>query len=201
MGKSFSTAGIIIATGQEADTEGVTPPDMHNTLSCIESAVCNLFEGGAYSVIVVLGYRGDEVDTLLKRMRNDRIFAIKNRHYATSGQMVSISIGIRAVQALSCFGKCDNVPDATFIVPDNALSVLPETFAAMSQELRQKKVAALVPHVLGKAAYPVLVGAACYEHLVNARQAHDVHEALQPYADQTLFMDISNAGCPAIVHS
>ena len=200
MGKSFSTVGIIIATGQKADTGGIAPPDMHDTLSRIESAARNLFEAGVLSVIVVLGYRGDEVNALLKKMHNDRVFGIQNRHYATNGRMASIAIGIRAVQALCCFGTCDSVPDAIFIVPENALTAPPETYILLSRELRHKKATVLVPYVQGKAAYPVLIGAACYEHLVNARQAHDFHTALQPYAAQTLCMDLSNAGCPAIVH-
>ena len=155
----------------------------------IEFSVDNMLEGGVDSVMVVLGYRSDEVKNVLlcDRTRVGRIQYSVNGDYASTQMLDSIKVG------LSQMKKCD----AFFIAPGDMPAIDKRTYELLLAEYQRARSPILFPTLDGYRKHPPLIDASLIDEILafdgaGLRDFWEEHEddiAEIPIDDPGVWMD------------
>jgi CTP:molybdopterin cytidylyltransferase MocA len=161
----------------------------------IVRTVASLFLGGVRSVTVVLGFRGDELEELLKREFAGGLRFAWNRNFAGSDMLASIKTGL------------DVLEGSFFLLPADMPAVRGETlrglaeFALAEKERRGPDSAGLVTFPLGRGGrrgHPPLIEAPCIPRIRDWRGGGGLRAfwetlgagiSLFPVGDEGCFMD------------
>jgi len=98
----LETNGIILVAGLSSRMGDFKPLLKLDGKTMIEHSVDSMLHSGVNQVIVVLGYRGEEIEVLLKnKYDTSRLVFTHNLKYAETDMLSSVKIGIAALN------KCD----------------------------------------------------------------------------------------------
>lgn len=139
--------GLILAAGLSSRMGEFKPllPLRGNTL--IENTVDSAFAGGAASVTVVVGHRGEELSALLRARYGDRVRIAWNPDYAGTDMLRSIQIGCQALP------PCDGF----FLLPGDMPVVRRETFRRLAAAWSAETISVVFPTLDGRRKHPPLV--------------------------------------------
>ena len=105
---------LILAAGMSTRMKGFKPLlDFHGR-TMIGQVIHNFQKAGAAPIILVLGYRGDDIKDSLA---GEPVIFVRNENYASSQMFDSVKIGLRKAA-----GVCDRV----LIAPCDAPLIRPE---------------------------------------------------------------------------
>jgi CTP:molybdopterin cytidylyltransferase MocA len=160
----------------------------------IVRAVESLFLGGVRSVTVVLGFRGDELEEILKREFKRGLRFVRNRNFASCDMLSSIKIGL------------DTLEGPFFLLPADMPAVRGETLRSLWEFARRERegrgpAALLVSFPLGdggRRGHPPLIEAPCIPRIRNWQGGGGLRAfwetlgegiALFPAGDEGCFLD------------
>ena len=112
----------------------------------IENTIDSILSTGAQKVVVVTGYRAEELEQLLQERYAERVIIARNADYATTDMLCSVRIG------------CEKMPecDAFFLLPGDMPVVREHTFRTIMAQ-RTSESGVIFPTLDGYRKHPPLV--------------------------------------------
>lgn len=159
MPQENTVCGLILAAGMSVRMHDFKPLMLLRGKTLIENTVDSLFEGGASRVVVVAGYRGAELESLLVKQYGERVIIARNPDYETTDMLHSIRIGCAAMPAC----------DAFFLLPGDMPVVRRSTFRRLLAE-RTGKLQVIFPTLEGYRKHPPLVDARLIPEIISFRK-------------------------------
>lgn len=138
--------GLILAAGLSTRMQAFKPLMPLRGKTLIENTIDSVFSSGADRIVVVTGYRAEELEPLLKEKYGDRIILARNKDYSTTDMLHSIRIGCQAMP------KCD----AFFLLPGDMPMVKESTFRKILDQ-RNGEISIIFPTLEGYRKHPPLV--------------------------------------------
>jgi molybdenum cofactor cytidylyltransferase len=133
-------------------------------------------------IVIVIGYRGDEIEAVLK---NRKILFIRNTQYAQTDMFDSIKIGLKHLQ-----DQCDRF----FVMPADIPCVSRNTIKTMCEFTDQQAADVLYPAVDGKLGHPVLIDAKCIARIIDHQGPDGLRGALNTLALAKQIIEVADPG-------
>ncbi|MCD7880664.1 MAG: nucleotidyltransferase family protein [Clostridiales bacterium] len=150
-------AGLVMAAGLSSRMGAFKPLLPLGKDTVIERTVDSLLTGGADSVTVVTGYRGDEVEAVLSRRFGGRVGFAHNGDYASTDMLQSVRLGCGALP------PCD----AFFLLPGDMPAVGEDTFRLLVRAWGETPDRVIFPTLNGRRKHPPLIPAAFLPEIVS----------------------------------
>ena len=146
-GQTPLVCGLILAAGLSTRMGEFKPLMPLRGKTLIENTVDSVFDGGAVSVTVVVGYRGEELSALLNARYAERAHIVWNPDYAATDMLRSIQIGCQALP------PCDGF----FLLPGDMPVVRRETFRRLAEAWSPEVPGVVFPMLDGYRKHPPLI--------------------------------------------
>ena len=141
-------SGLVLAAGLSSRMGSYKPLMPLRGRTVIENTVDSLLEGGASDVVVVLGFRGAEVERLLRRRYSDsELRLVYNREFATTDMLHSIKLGLASLPDCEAF----------FLLPGDMPVVDRQTFFLLRCAMPWDRPAIVFPTLGGYRKHPPLI--------------------------------------------
>lgn len=147
--KQQNSCGLIVAAGLSSRMGDFKPLMPLRGKTLIENTVDSVLNGGGESVVVVTGYRGDELENLLESRYGDKIRCVRNDDFASTDMMHSIQKGCQALSPCVAF----------FLLPGDMPLVQPSTFHTLLMARPKDEVSVVFPTLKGYLKHPPLIDA------------------------------------------
>ena len=138
--------GLILAAGLSTRMGEFKPLMPFRGKTLIENAVDSVLACGAKQVVVVTGYRAEELESLLAEKYGSRVITARNPDFATTDMLHSIQTGCLSMP------KCD----AFFLLPGDMPVVRESTFQKVLDQ-RDGSLSVIFPTLDGFRKHPPLV--------------------------------------------
>ena len=138
--------GLILAAGLSTRMGEFKPLMPFRGKALIENTIDSVLSSGAGQVVVVTGYRADELEPLLAEQYGPRVILTRNPDFATTDMLHSIRTG------------CAGMPrcDAFFLLPGDMPVVQERTFRKLLEQ-RDGSLSVIFPTLDGYRKHPPLV--------------------------------------------
>ena len=169
MAKEIS--GLVVAAGLSSRMGVFKPLLKLRGKTVIENSVGSVLDGGARTVVVVTGYRADEIESLLHNRFGERVLIVRNDEYYATDMLASVKIGCAKLPAV----------DAFYLLPGDMPTVKKSTFELLRAEW-EKTGGVVFPTLDGHRKHPPLIsgelaGAIAAFHAEGGlRQFWKIHE-------------------------
>lgn len=175
--------GLILAAGLSSRMGDFKPllPLCGKTL--IENTVDSMLRGGAESIVVVTGYRGDEIEDTLRKYYTESVVFARNPDYGTTDMMRSIQIGCRAMP--SC--------DAFFLLPGDMPAIRQDTFLRIKAAYSGEK-SILFPTLNGWRKHPPLIDARFIPEICSFREEGGLRQFWKYHEDSIREIPVDDIG-------
>lgn len=138
--------GLILVAGLSTRMGDFKPLMPFRGKTLIENTIDSVFSSGARQVVVVTGYRAEELEPLLEEKYGSRVILARNSDFATTDMLHSIRTGC------ACMPECD----AFFLLPGDMPLVRESTFRKVLAQ-RDDALSVIFPTLNGYRKHPPLV--------------------------------------------
>ena len=156
-GSACVLRGLILAAGLSSLMGDFKPLLPLRGKTVIENAADSVLDGGAESLTVVVGYRGDELSALLKRRYGERVQTVRNPDYAHTDMLHSVQLGCLAMPACGAF----------FLLPGDMPAVRADTFRRLLEARAEGSV--VFPTLEGRRKHPPLIDSSLIPEILAFR--------------------------------
>lgn len=178
--------GIITAAGLSSRMQAFKPLLKLKEKTIIEYSVESLLNAGVSRVVVVLGYRGGEVEALLHdKYDPSRVLCIHNPRYAETDMLTSVKIGIEAL----------NPCDAFYLLPGDMPAVHTDTFTALKEVMSRTQATVAFPTIDGHREHPPLISWSCKDTIIEFGGEGGLREVWKQLEDRTAAAPVEDMGC------
>jgi molybdenum cofactor cytidylyltransferase len=178
--------GLVLAAGLSSRMGDFKPLMRAGGRTLIESCIGSLLAAGVDRVMVVLGYRADEVETLLhEKFPHGSISTARNPSFAETDMMASIKIGIRAMP------PCD----AFYLLPGDIPAVAPRTFQELRDAMQKSGAMVVFPTICGKRAHPPLISDLCITAILDFSGEGGLQEIWRQFGGLAASVEVADRGC------
>lgn len=178
--------GLILAAGMSSRMGSFKPLMPLRGKTLIENSIDSMLLSGVSRVVVVLGYRGEEVETILRsRYLGDTIVLAYNRAYASTDMLTSVKAGISAMP------DCD----AFFLLPGDMPVIGKETYLALFRAMLDKPPSITFPTLDGYRKHPPLIDCAFMEDILNFTGDGGLRAFWKLHADKVVTVPVDDIGC------
>lgn len=178
--------GIITAAGLSSRMQAFKPLLKLKEKTIIEYSVESLLNAGVNRVVVVLGYRGGEVEALLHDKYDlSRVLCIHNPRYAETDMLTSVKIGIEAL----------NPCDAFYLLPGDMPAVHTDTFTVLKEVMSRTQAAVAFPAIDGHREHPPLISWSCKDTILEFDGEGGLREVWKQFEDRTAAVHVEDMGC------
>lgn len=165
-------AGVIAAAGLSSRMKNYKPLMQLGGRSIICHAVSHFLDAGLKEIVVVTGFRGDELENHLKENLPAQapVHFVRNENYAENTMFESYHMGMQAVSTKflpDCDGILLSPADIPFIHPDTIIAVR-DCPAAMAR-----------PTYHGQYGHPVLISKDVLPKILNYRGDYGLRGAME----------------------
>jgi molybdenum cofactor cytidylyltransferase len=161
--KDYKIGAVIVAAGLSSRMKNFKPLMPIGNKKMIETTIRNYQSIGVDEIIVVTGFRANDIEKQLKR--EDIKFA-RNNNYADNHMFDSVCIGLKQIADLV---------DYAFITPVDSPFVQKYTLEKMLNEIAKKEINITRPYFEGKNGHPILAGGKAIKVILE----HDGKEGLR----------------------
>ena len=193
MDYSTRTNGLIVAAGMSRRMGDFKPLMPFQGKTVIEKTIDSMLNSGVAQVVVVLGYRGEEIERLLRSRYLGELVLTYNPRYAATDMLESVKCGLRALPDCGSF----------FLLPGDMPAIQTSTFIKLLQAKNTDFPAILFPAIDGYRKHPPLIDSffipVILEYLgeCGLRQLWrqlESHIVTVPVEDQGVCMDLDTRG-------
>lgn len=179
--------GIVAAAGFSSRMGNFKPLLPVAGCPMVAATANSMLQGGVHHVLVVTGYRGDELRTLFAARADSRVSTVYNPAFASSDMLESIKVGLR--EALQ------HKADAVCILPGDMPAVSPDTFTKLAQHMQTNGSGLIFPLYQGAAKHPPLIHASGFAHILQHNSGGGLRLALQTLKTPTSYCPVTDPGC------
>ena len=172
-GAVITAAGMSTRMNQFKQLMNVGGPD---GLTMAEQVVTNFLEAGITDIVVVTGFRSDEVEAALEKYR---ITFINNPDYRTTQMFDSVKLGLSVLQ-----NRCDKI----FFCPVDIPFFKSETV----KKLMQQEAELVYPSYNMKKGHPVLISSSLVQKLLEYKGQGGLKGALNECGCKTFFLTVDD---------
>lgn len=151
----------------------------------IESTAESLLDGGAELIVVVLGHRGAEVESVLRVRFAGRVIPVYNPDPAGSDMLSSVKLGLAAMP------PCD----AFFLLPGDMPAVSPETCRAVRRAFPEDTRCAVFPTTADRRGHPPLIGWDLRQDILTYDGPDGLRGFWQTQTAPILTVPVEDGGC------
>ena len=182
----METKGIILAAGLSSRMGEFKPLLKLKEKTMIEHSIDSMFNAGVCRVIVVLGYRGQEVEVLLRNKYDPlRLVVVFNKNYEKSDMLSSVKIGISAL------GNCD----AFYILPGDMPAISIKTFLLVNDVMTKTNAMVVFPTIDGHIKHPPLISWRCIDYINNFHGEGGLREIWKHFEKKIATAPVEDPGC------
>jgi CTP:molybdopterin cytidylyltransferase MocA len=170
--------GVILAAGMSTRMGTFKPLLPLKGKTVIENTIDSMLSGGAESVVIVVGYRGEElvdlIDRKYKDKYRDKIIVAWNYEYETTDMLYSLQIGVRSLP------ECDGF----FLLPADMPLISTSTFIKVLETWKIGGYDVVFPTLDGHRKHPPLVASRLIPEILDfhgdggVRELWKRHEAM-----------------------
>ena len=173
-------AGIILAAG-ESSRMGSDKALLPYADSTFLEHLITVFLPRVNPLIVVLGHHADEIAAKLAPPRDFQI--VVNENYKR-GMLTSLQAGLRAAPGAEAL---------MFTLVDHP-AVQPETVDRLIEEFQRTTPAVAIPRFGERRGHPVLIARRVADEILALAPESSAKDAIRKHRDETLFVDVEDAG-------
>lgn len=178
--------GLILAAGLSSRMGDFKPLMPLRSKTLIENTIDSLLLCGIHSVTVVLGYRGREVERVLRsRYFGGTVTVVYNRDYAVTDMLASVKIGLTAMPAC----------DAFFLLPGDMPVVSKETFLAVARALPKGGGRIVFPTLEGYRKHPPLVDSLFIPQILDYDGPEGLRGFWRLHEEAVVTVPVDDVGC------
>lgn len=178
--------GVITAAGLSTRMGAFKPLMMLEGKTLIENCIDSMLDAGVACVTVVLGFRADEIETLLSSRYNDEQLVLTyNTEYASTDMLTSVKIGLRSLPAC----------DAFFLLPGDMPAVSANTFRALQKTWEQARAMVVFPVMAGQRKHPPLISYECVRDILAFEGENGLRGIWSRFEEQTALVTVDDDGC------
>lgn len=176
--KMGKTGGLILAAGLSSRMGDYKQLMKIKDRSMVGCVVDMMKDAGAEIIVVVTGYRHEELEASLK---NDRVEFVFNPDYATTQQLDSVKLGLSALK-----DRCDRI----IISPADIPMVKAETV----KKLLKLKGDVIRPVYYGEPGHPIIFNAEKCLHIMNYNGPEGLRGAIERSDFSITELDVEDRG-------
>jgi molybdenum cofactor cytidylyltransferase len=178
--------GIILAAGLSSRMKAFKPLLKLKDKTIIECSIDSMFNAGVSKIVVVLGFRGKEVEMLLRNKYDcSRLKFIFNEKYAETDMFTSVKLGISAME--SC--------DAFYLLPGDMPAIQIKTFLMVKESMERTSAIAVFPTINGRRKHPPLISWKCIELILKFNGDAGLRGLWNQIENQIVTVPIEDFGC------
>lgn len=182
----METNGILLAAGLSSRMKAFKPLLKIKGKMMIEHSVDSMFRAGVNQVIMVMGYRGEEVESLLcKTYDPSRLVFTYNEKYAETDMLTSVKLGILALR------PCE----AVYLLPGDMPAIHTRTFLAVKEGMLRKHALVAFPTIDGYRKHPPLISCKCIKHILAFTGEGGLREVWHQLESQIVTVPVEDMGC------
>ena len=183
--KMMKINGLILAAGLSSRINAFKPLKKINGKTLIETVAELMFTSEVYNIVVVLGYRGDEIETVFRNSDFfDRIKFVYNKNYAIGDMLESVKTGVKAMPKCSAF----------FLALADMPAVSKDTFIALSKTFTDE-TKVVFPTLDGRRKHPVLISYDCCDDILNYNSGEGLRGIWKNYNGHIIELPLEDPGC------
>ncbi|WP_313413116.1 DVU_1551 family NTP transferase [Sedimentibacter sp.] len=153
--KINKTGALIVAAGMSSRMNDFKPLMKIGRYSMIENAVINYKNSGIDEIIIVTGFRENDIK---EKLTGYDVKFVHNKDYSKTQMFDSVCIGLKEF--------ADNA-DMIFITPADCPFVQTYTLKKMMEEMNNNELYYIRPYYLGRSGHPLLVSNKCAEIILE----------------------------------
>lgn len=183
---SHRIGGMILAAGLSQRMGDFKPLMPLRDKTLIENTIDSMLMCGISSVTVVLGYRGSQVEEILRsRYIGDALTLAYNNAYATTDMLTSVKIG------LSAMPQCD----AFFLLPGDMPVVSKQTFLAVYRAMPHTAPGIVFPTLEGYRKHPPLIDSRFIPEILHYDGQEGLRGFWRLHEDAVVTVPVDDVGC------
>lgn len=159
-----------------------------NGIPMIAHTVETVVQAGIKTIIIVIGYRADQVKRALQGFDNINIIYIENKNFQNNDMLDSIKLGMEYL--------IDKPFDVSFILPGDMPKINPRTFWLVADDMTKKDSIVAFPSLNNKRKHPPLISKECFKFIISFNGDGGLRNALETFETQTSTIEIQNIGYP-----
>lgn len=178
--------GIILAAGMSSRMEAFKPLLKLKDKTIIECSIDSMLCAGVQQVVVVLGHRAQELETvLLSRYEHSRLVLVRNSRYAEMDMLMSVKIGISALP----------VCDAFFLLPGDMPAVNSQTFLKVKEAMVRSRALIAFPTLEGHRKHPPLISTKSIDTICKFDGTGGLREVWKQLESEIVTVAVDDVGC------
>ncbi len=182
----METNGIILAAGLSSRMGKFKPLLKFREKTMIEHSVNSMLNSGVNQVVMVLGYRGEEIEILLRnKYAPSQLVFMHNCKFAQTDMLASVKIGISALS------PCD----AFYLLPGDMPVIHTKTFLAVKECLCRSNAMVVFPTIDGHRKHPPLISWKCIDYILQFNREGGLRELWKQFENQVETVPVQDFGC------
>jgi CTP:molybdopterin cytidylyltransferase MocA len=151
----------------------------------IEASIASCFDGGAETVLAVLGFRREEAQAAIRKSFSpEKVIVAVNPNFTSTDMFESIKIGLEILP------DCD----AFFLLPADMPMVKMETFQMLARAMEEENAQAAFPKMNGRICHPPLIRMSSLPYLMEFKGEGGMKNALKAL-DNRIAVEVDDEGC------
>lgn len=178
--------GLIPAAGLSSRMGAFKPLLPLRGKTLIENSIDSLIIAGVRHIVIVLGYRGRELESFLRRKYSgDRLIPTYNREFASTDMLHSIKMGLEVMP------QCD----AFFLLPGDMPVVSRKTYLALNQAPVEDEPSIIFPTLDGYRKHPPLIDSRFIDEIRDFHSDGGLREFWKLHTDNIKTVPVDDEGC------
>lgn len=182
-------SGLILAAGMSSRMGKFKPLLKINNKTMIEHSIDSMIAAKVEDIVLVLGYRGNEIEEVLKfhGYTNKQVQVVYNEKYDTTEMLDSVKIGLNKMK------ECD----AFFLLPGDMPAINPYTFLKLIDEVKysKNKFKVIFPTIEGYKKHPPLISKVYMRDILEFKSDGGLRELWKNLELNILTIPVDDTGC------
>ena len=154
--------------------------------SMIENSIDSMLSGGVSTIVVVLGYRSQEVASILRSHYPElQVIITYNADFAATQMLDSVKIGIESLP------ECD----AFFLLPGDMPAVDASTFLNLRAKMDKSNALIVFPTIEGHRKHPPLISYKCVPKIRDYTGEGGLREIWKQFDMYSVELPVNDIGC------
>lgn len=178
--------GMILAAGLSSRLGEFKPllPLLGKTI--IENSIDSMLVAGVTQVVLVTGYRGEELERIVKsRYVEDTVICVRNHFYASTDMLASAKIGLRIMPECKGF----------FLLPGDMPVIEKNTYLTVYNKMLECNKAIVFPELEGKRKHPPLINTSLIDEIMRYEGQGGLRELWKFHESEIAGVPVNDPGC------
>lgn len=178
--------GLVLAAGMSRRMGSFKPLMKIGSKTMIETVVDQMLKVQVQQIVVVLGYRGEEIQRVLEAdaCHREAVKFVYNTEYERTEMLDSVKLGLAAMSDCDWF----------FTVPGDMPAISADTYRMLREQAAGCWAKVLFPVLDGYRKHPPLVSSSCRKDILQF-QGNGLRELWKQYDGRILEVPLKDMGC------